>query len=408
MKNNTFKHILPVLCVMVCAVQVLHAVTLNGYLNRNGDAWYTTSEAMTVAENVLLLQKDNGGWPKNYNKYFVPMSEEERGEAILAASNLTDATIDNNATSSELLFLARLYQAARRMPAADAVPLPANPAADNTDTNANQGILREAAKSGPFTYGDLAEVASKAFLKGVNFVLELQYDNGGFRQFPREYGYWKHITYNDNAMVNVMKLIGAMTAGGTDDAPDLFKELVPDDLKERLVDSYRRGIECILATQYVQSGVKTVWCAQHDEMTLLPAPARSYELESLSGSESVGIVQLLMDQPDPDDRIAAAIHGAMAWFDRSRITDKKVESFINSEGQPDRRLVERVNGEGTDIWGRFYELDSNRVFVCDRDGIIKYDMKDIGYERRNGYSWYTSAPAGLFPLYEAWKARWNK
>jgi len=34
---------------------------------------------------------------------------------------------------------------------------------------------------------------------------------------------------------------------------------------------------------------------QHDEKTLLPAGARTYELPSFSGAESVGIIKLLME-----------------------------------------------------------------------------------------------------------------
>ncbi|MBP5611914.1 MAG: pectate lyase, partial [Bacteroidales bacterium] len=233
------------------------------------------------------------------------------------------------------------------------------------------------------------------------------YPNGGFRQFSRDYGYYTHITYNDDAMVNVLYFIKAMQEGGSDADPNLFDGLVTDDLKSRLADAFDRGIQCILATQFVQNGVKTVWCAQHDENTLLPAQARSYELPSLSGAESVGIVRLLMEQPGPDARIREAVNAAMAWFDKTRITDKRVETFINEDGVSDRRLADRTPGTGSDIWGRFYELDTNRPFVCDRDGIVKYDMKDIGHERRNGYSWYTSSPERLFPLYDAWKKKWG-
>lgn len=404
MKKNV---LLTVLGLMLTAASAW-PVQLGGYLNRNDAAWYLTPDAMVVAENVLLLQKSNGGWPKNYNRYFVPMSEQERGEAILSASAVTESTIDNNATYSELIFLANLFQAARKQPADAAVRLPANAAADDVTSTANDGVLRAAAKaSAPFTYGDLVEVCRRAFLKGVDFVLSLQYPNGGFRQFSRDYGYYTHITYNDDAMVNVLYFIKAMQEGGSDADPNLFDGLVTDDLKSRLADAFDRGIQCILATQFVQNGVKTVWCAQHDENTLLPAQARSYELPSLSGAESVGIVRLLMEQPGPDARIREAVNAAMAWFDKTRITDKRVETFINEDGVSDRRLADRTPGTGSDIWGRFYELDTNRPFVCDRDGIVKYDMKDIGHERRNGYSWYTSSPERLFPLYDAWKKKWG-
>ena len=50
-----------------------------------------------------------------------------------------------------------------------------------------------------------------------------------------------------------------MQEGGSDADPKLFDGLVTDELKARLADAFDRGIQCILATQYVQNGVKTVW-----------------------------------------------------------------------------------------------------------------------------------------------------
>lgn len=51
-----------------------------------------------------------------------------------------------------------------------------------------------------------------------------------------------------------------------------------------------KGLEVILAMQVKIDGKPTVWCAQHDRETLEPAKARAYELPSLSGGESVGII----------------------------------------------------------------------------------------------------------------------
>ena len=47
----------------------------------------------------------------------------------------------------------------------------------------------------------------------------------------------------------------------------------------------------------------TAWCAQYDEVSLLPAKARAFELPSLSGEESVGIVRFLMDTEQPTPAI---------------------------------------------------------------------------------------------------------
>lgn len=60
------------------------------------------------------------------------------------------------------------------------------------------------------------------------------------------------------------------------------------------------------------------------------------------------------------------------------------------------------------LWARFYELDTNRPFFSDRDGIKKYDISEIGHERRNGYSWYNKDGSKVLAKYEKWKKELNK
>ena len=91
----------------------------------------------------------------------------------------------------------------------------------------------------------------------------------------------------------------------------------------------------------------------------------------------------------------------MAWFEANRITDHRISYEIDADGLRNRIWIEST--KGNDLWGRFCELDTNRPFCADRDGIVKYDISEIGYERRNGYGWYTDAPIQLFPIYETWK-----
>src|SRR5207302_4477599 len=78
--------------------------------------------------------------------------------------------------------------------------------------------------------------------------------------------------------------------------------------------AFDRGVECILKCQIKVNGRLTAWCAQHDEKDYSPRPGRTYELVSLSGSESVGIVRLLMSLEDPGDEVVKAVEGAVAWF----------------------------------------------------------------------------------------------
>ena len=165
--------------------------------------------------------------------------------------------------------------------------------------------------------------------------------------------------------------------------------------------AFDKGIVCILKTQIVKNGQKTVWCAQHDEVTLAPAKARAYELPSYSGGESVGIVLLLMKLPNPSPEIVRAVDGAVKWFEEHKIEGIRLETK-EANGEYNRHIVSDPNAPA--MWARFYDLETEKPFFCDRDGIKKATLAEIGYERRNGYGWYTTAPQRVLDAYPTWKA----
>ena len=66
-----------------------------------------------VAENMLLFQRSVGGWPKAVNEkpvnYNRTLSESERKSTLSDAGN-DDATMDNNATHKEIVYLINAYK----------------------------------------------------------------------------------------------------------------------------------------------------------------------------------------------------------------------------------------------------------------------------------------------------------
>jgi PelA/Pel-15E family pectate lyase len=306
---------------------------------RQPPAYYASDEAARIADNVLLYQRDSGGWPKNIDMA-APLTEAEKA-GLAGRKSVTDSTIDNGATYTQLAFLARVFEARRR------------------------------------------PRYEQAFLKGVDYLLKAQYDNGGWPQYyPRLTGYYKHITYNDDAMVGVLSLLRDAAAGN---APYAFVDEARRAKARRAVD---KGIDCILKTQVVVEGKRTVWCAQHDEVTLAPAAARTYELPSLSGYESVGIVRFLMGVPEPDPRVREAIRSAIEWFEASKITGIR---WVDGRVVPDPAAPP--------LWARFYEIGSNRPIFSGRDGVKRYDVSEVEEERRIHYRWYVTEPARLLEEY---------
>ena len=326
---------------------------------RQPAAWYGSAEAARIAENLLLYQRDIGGWDKNIDMA-APLTAEKRAELMREKSDpAAHSTIDNDATYTQMRFLARVF------------------------TISLQG--RYAA----------------AFRRGLEYLFKAQYANGGWPQFyPLRDGYWSHITYNDDAMTGVLNLLRDIATRQPDFA------FLTDADRATARHAIDKGIECILKTQVTQNGKLTVWCAQHDEHTLAPAKARAYELPSLSGAESVGVVEFLMGVEQPSREIVRSIEGAVAWFRASKITGIRVERKP-APGTPrgwDSTVV--ADAGAPPLWARFYELGTGRPIFSGRDSVVKYSMAEIEYERRNGYRWYVDLPRRLIEEeYPAWKVK---
>jgi PelA/Pel-15E family pectate lyase len=201
-------------------------------------------------------------------------------------------------------------------------------------------------------------------------------------------------------MINVMRLLREIAR----EAPSYA--FVDESRRARTGTAVRKGIDCILKCQVVVNGKRTAWCAQHDAQTLAPAPARSYELPSLSGSESVPIVRFLMEVDDPSDPVIEAIEAAVAWLETAKLTGIRVVEKRDPSLRGGRDRVVLQDPSAPPLWARFYEIGTNRPFFCGRDGIVKYTLAEIEHERRTGYSWYSERPADLLTkAYPAWKAR---
>jgi len=323
-------------------------------------AFYASDEAIRIADNVLLYQRDTGGWPKNTDMASV-LSEKDKAK-LREANSRKDSTLDNGATHTQMRYLAKVYDATR------------------------------------------LERFKNAFLKGLHYLLEAQYANGGWPQYcplQGHAGYSRYITFNDGAMIGALNVLRDVAERK---APYAF---IDRNRRSKAEEAVQKGIECILKCQIVVDGKKTAWCAQHDDKTFEPREARSYELRSISGSESVGVVRFLMSIDRPDPRLIEAVQAAVAWFERAKL------SGIRQIRQPDPskpRGYDKVivtDPTAPPIWARFYEIGTDKPIFCSRDGIPKATLADISYERRTGYSWYGDGPADLLANdYPAWQKKW--
>lgn len=337
------KRMLVTLVVFLSAASTLYAASPAENLTTRSNEWFLSKDGAQALAAILSWQSEHGDWPKNKNT----VSREHTGKR-----SEIQGTFDNGATTGELRALARAYRL-------------------TGDTQYKQALL-----------------------KGFDHILNAQYPNGGWPQyFPLRKGYYSHITFNDGSMIRLLEFLHDATTH------EDFS-FIDEDRRAAATTAIERGIDCILKCQIVINGKPTVWCAQHDEVTLAPAKARSYELASLSGAESAGVLKYLMTLENPSPDVIRAVDSGVTWFESA-----KIEGFRFERSKDGRRLVE--DADGRTLWARFYELETNRPFFCDRDGIPKYSIDEIGEERRNGYAWYGTWGESLRDAYNKWPHREN-
>jgi PelA/Pel-15E family pectate lyase len=324
-----------------------------------GADWYGSAEARRIADNIVSFQTPAGGWGKNQDRTGPPRARGQSYSVVEKASSAGEdwafvGTIDNGATTTELRFLARVQQ------------------------------------SFP---GAKGEAYRAAFAKGLHYLLDAQYPNGGWPQvYPLEGGYHDAVTLNDDAMTHVLELLSDVAAKRDEYA------FVPDAIATEARAALDRAVALIVRIQVEVGGKRTGWAQQYDALTIAPAGARNFEPAALSSNESAALLAFLMQLPSPSPKVVSAVHDGAAWLKETALHDVE----WTTAGPEGRRVVPKP-GAGP-LWARYYDTATMRPIFGDRDKTIHDDVNDLSIERRDGYSWFGSGPARTLRLYERWAA----
>ena len=361
---------LPTLLLLLLAVACNNTPKQAPSIDRFADCihhWYLVHEVgsierladddyRAIADNLLAYQNEDGGWPKNMD-WLGKIDIDSVKQTLTPYSGRS--TFDNRNIHPQIAYLAEVYTL-----------------------------------TGKRAYRDAAQ-------RAIDYTLDHQYPNGSWIGWEDE-----AIAYNDGIIDGILRVWKQILA----DDPNY--RWVDDATRRRIQASWDAGLRLILDTQYVQRGVKTVWAQQYDQQTLQPVKARTYELPSLTANESADIVLFLMSIENPSAEIIEAVHAAVAWFEANKLEGKRIETIPMPEGNPEdttikweRRILDDPAAEP--LWARFYELDDNTIFLCNRDGVKVYSLAEVWPERRIGYAWYGTWGNEVLRQYPQWKAQLN-
>lgn len=328
--------------------------------------WYAGAEARAVADAVVSFQTPAGGWSKNQDRSIARLPGQRfSNDAETMEQNPANfdapadrfwtfvGTLDNDSTWTEMRYLAKV---------AAQVP------------------------------GPEGDAWRASVIRGVHYLLNAQYPNGGWPQnWPLEGGFHDSITFNDNAVANAAMVLRDV-AQGTEGF-----DFVPADLEARAAEAVKKAIDVTLAAQVRKGDQLQGWPQQVEPMRLVPTSARNYEPRSIASGETTDVLEFLMAEPNPSPEVKRAIRGAVAWLESVRVYDKSFE--MTDDG---RKLIDKP-GAGP-IWSRNYDLVTGQPIFGDKDQTIHDDVNGISIGRRNGYSWWIGSPQRALDAYAAWAA----
>ena len=183
-----------------------------------------------------------------------------------------------------------------------------------------------------------------ALERAIRFILDSQYDNGGWPQrypfvddAPALHGrpdYTRYVTFNDDvAGENIKFLLMVWQSMGD----------------QRAMDAINRAMDIFVATQ--QPAPQAGWGLQHTLEDLAPVGARSYEPDALVTHTTAGNIALMLNfyEWTGDEKYIARIPEAFNWLESVRLGDDEI----------------RMQGRE---FPTFIEIGTNRALINHRRG----------------------------------------
>lgn len=298
------------------------------------------NESDNYAKNMIRWQLPTGGFGIQNEAAYLKPWDGEQSRSQWVSDGVEHGNFDDNATVAEIRYLAKVYQQTKDL------------------------TLRKEIK--------------QSVAKAIKFIFDAQHRSGGWPQvYPKRTNtngqYSNYITLNDDAMIRIMVLLSDISAAM---AP-FDSNIVATETQDEIYQKLSAAVDFLLKAQIKSQNKLTIWAGQHNAQTYQPEAGRKYEPIAMSAQESAGVIAYLMNWPWQTAEVQHAIQTGIEWYQNNRVSNlwhnKKTGRF---EVKPGKRF-----------WYRFYEIEQEIPFFCGRDGIKKYSLAELEWERRTGYGW---------------------
>lgn len=312
---------------------------------------YSQDQILAIADNLLLMQRNNGGWPANLNP-FRKLTGDQRLQ-FLKDQNARDASFANANIFPQIFYLSHVYL-----------------------------------QTGDVRYRDSAK-------KALRLVMSTQLYNGGWSQ-QAEVIESETATIDTRATINALRFLRRVAGG------EMPYGYVSFDMRREAADSVRKGDRLLLRLQQAHDSRASIWAGAYDLKTSLPTAANAEAVAALDPEVSVRITRYFMQIERPPAEIVRAVTGAADWFTRNTLQQAQLRSAPKRPGW--LPAYSRVALPRNSVWARQYTIASSQPLVDSTNGrsVKPYEVSILAADK----DWYGSWARELLQTdYPRWRRR---
>lgn len=270
---------------------------------------YSPQDILPIADNLLLMQRNNGGWPAYLNPFLV-LSSDERLQ-YLKDQNAKDASFRHHNIFPQVFYLSHVYL-----------------------------------QTGDVRYRNAAR-------KAIRLILASQVYNGGWTlQASASVGDEQGLVIDTGATLDALSFLRKVAAG------EMPYGYISFDMRRQAAEAVRKGDQLLLRLQQAHNSRLSVWASAYSLDSSLPVAAEDELIAALNVPLSVRLAQYFMAVKRPPAELVRSINGAVSWLQNNSLHSWLQRQQQSARG-PSNPLTLPKSEEylaDTPIWAQRYNI----------------------------------------------------